>query len=246
MRLSVSSLLLGFALACTTMAQADEKSQELAKVRTQLAVEYLRANNLKTALDSANEAIAAEPRYVPALLVRAYVYQLAKVDNKAEADFRQALSIEPNNPEVNNNFGWFLCERNRIDESLSYFQRALSDPFYQTPEAARMNMGVCLSRLGRMEEANQQLLSALRTAPRYPGALRELARLQFRQGNNQQAVDYFQRFDQSVGGRMSAEDMLLGVRIYRQAGNRAGEMKYANDLRSRYPDSLEAQQIGGN
>ena len=45
---------------------------------------------------------------------------------------------------------------------------------------------------------------------------------------------------------MSAEDMLLGVRIYRQAGNRAGEMKYANDLRSRYPDSLEAQQIGGN
>ena len=245
MKQGVKCLLLGLALFSTTFSHADEKSQELAKVRTQLAVEYLRAGDLKTALDSANQALAAESRYMPAYMVRAYIYQTAKVDAKAEQDFRQALSIEPGNPEANNNFGWFLCERNRIDESLGYFQKALSDPFYRTPETARLNMGVCLGRLGRTEEANQQLLSALRTAPQFAGALRELARLQYQQRNNSLATDYFQRFDQSVGGRMSPEDLLLGVRIYQQAGNRAAETKYADDLRRRYPDSQEARQIGG-
>lgn len=246
MRFRVKHVLVSAALFCAVLSHADEKSQELAKVRTQLAVQYLQAGNLKTALDSANEALAAEPRYMEAFLVRAFIYQTAKVDGQAERDFRQALSIQPNNPEANNNFGWFLCDRNRIEESLTYFQKALSDPFYRTPETARMNMGICLGRLGRMEEANQQLLSALRTAPQFPGALRELARLQYQQNNSRLATDYFDRFDSAVGGRMSAADMLLGVRIYRQAGDRSREVRIANELRSRYPDTIEAQQIGGN
>ena len=55
-----------------------------------------------------------------------------------------------NNPDLNNNYGWFLCQTGREREAVGYFQRALRDPLYATPARASLSAGVCLMRIKRL------------------------------------------------------------------------------------------------
>jgi len=223
-------------------APAAVPSHDLAQIRAQLAVEYARSGNLKVALDSANEAIAADPGYMPGHLMRANVLQQLGVDGEAEQSFQHALALAPANPEANNNYGWFLCQRGRVDESLVYFKQALADSLYDTPQTARLNLGVCLNRLGRRAEANDQFLAALQIAPTFPRALAELARFYLEQGNGKLAGGYLDRLTRP-GVSLSADELLLGVAVSRLNGERHREQQFVGQLKSRFPDSRETQQL---
>ena len=99
-------LLLGAALP----AHAERApASEIAELRTQLAVGYLKEGNLRAALESANLAVKAAPDYLAGHLIKGYIHQLLGQDADAEANMKKALAIDPANPEANNNYGWFLC-----------------------------------------------------------------------------------------------------------------------------------------
>lgn len=217
-----------------TEIKAEDKVQDLAEIRTDLAAQYLKAGQYKTAIISADEAIKINPRYAQAYMMRAIIYQTVKVDGQAEKDYRSALSIDPGNAYINNNFGWFLCERNRAEESLVYFRRALSDPFYATPEMAYLNLGICLGRLNKIDEAVEQITEALRKSPMWPNAFKELARLYEKKGNMRMAMDFFGKFAMT-STNFSEEDILLGINIYRKGGDNLEVEKYTAVLRQRYP-----------
>ena len=221
---------------------AQGAATDLAQIRTQLAVEYSRAGDLKVALDSADQAIAADQGYVPGHLMRANVLQQLKVDGEAERSYQRALSLAPGNPEANNNYGWFLCLHGQENESLAYFRRALTDPLYESPQTARLNLGVCLAKLGRKAEANDQFLAALQAAPGFAGALTELARLYLEQGNGKLAGLYLDRLARS-GVPLSADALLLGVGIARLNGDSDRERQFIGQLTSRFPDARETQQL---
>ncbi|MDN0076442.1 type IV pilus biogenesis/stability protein PilW [Crenobacter sp. SG2303] len=230
------------AVVFSGVAPAASPSRDLAQIRAQLAVEYSRVGNLKAALDSATEAVSVDPGYMPGHLLRANVLQQLGVDGDAEQSFLRALALAPASPEANNNYGWFLCQRGRADESLAYFKRALADPLYDTPQTARLNLGVCLNRLDRKVEANEQFLAALQIAPAFPRALAELARLHLEQGNGKLAGRYLDRRTR-IGVPLSADELLLGVAIARLNGEVEREQQLAGQLTSRFPDSRETQQL---
>ncbi|MDF0606359.1 type IV pilus biogenesis/stability protein PilW [Neisseriaceae bacterium TC5R-5] len=236
----------GGLLACVITAFADTdglgRQRELAQVRTQLAVEYAKLGNLKVALDTAEQAVLADSTYPSAYIAQAYVLALLQQDGRAEAAYRKALQLEPDNPEANNNYGLFLCERNRIEESLPYFQKALANPLYDSPQTAYLNLGQCNAKVGKGEQANDYLLMALRAAPNFEPALRELAELHLSQGNAKLATFYFERMTaRGTIASLSAADLWLGVRVTRNTGDRALEAEYSNVLKSRYPDSKQTQ-----
>lgn len=216
--------------------------REIATLRTELAVEYLKQDNLRQALDSIDAAVQADPTYMAGFLVRAHIQQLLKLDHEAEASFKKALDLAPASPEANNNYGWFLCTRERAAESLPYFAKALADPLYETPQTAQSNWGMCLSKLGRREEANEHLLAALRAAPDFPLALKALARLQLEQGNGQLALFYFKRLLRSAP-LATPEDLMLGVKVAHLAVDHNLETQMADQLKQRFPDSKETQQL---
>lgn len=62
------------------------------------------------------------------------IYAEAEVFDKAEEYFRKALSLEPENPEILNNFAWFLIDNNiHINEGLELIDKALEsspDDYY--------------------------------------------------------------------------------------------------------------------
>jgi len=118
----------------------------------------------------------------------------------------------------------------------------LKNPLYETPELAYLNLGVCSRKAGMVKEAAGNLQRALVLHPDMPGALYSLAGLSYDSGDYAGAKSYFRRFSQ-VSPELTAEQLLLAVRIERKVRDRNSEASYALQLRKRYPDSRETQLL---
>ena len=212
-----------------------------AKVHTELAAAYYQAGNMAVALEETRIAIESDSDYYQAYSVRGLVHAHLKENAKAEEDFRKALKIAPKNPEVNNNYGWFLCDTGQARQSISYFLNALKDPLYDTPDVAYFNAGACAVKAGDLDGALGYLLNSLRLARGpAPGTRYQLANLFYLRGNLDEAKIYLNEAMKAMDNP-SAEALWLGVRLERKLGNKAGEGNYAAQLRSRHPTSLEYQ-----
>ena len=69
------------------------------------------------------------------------IYMELREDGPARETFERALSLSANNPDVQNNYGWFLCTRNDTTRGLELMQRAITNPLYSTPEKAFLSRG---------------------------------------------------------------------------------------------------------
>jgi type IV pilus assembly protein PilF len=194
------------------------------------------------ALESAERAVAIDKNYVPAWLARAYVESVLAHDEAAERDYRHALQLAPGNAEANNNFGQFLCARGRAEEAMGLLGKALADPMYVSPQTAYFNLGQCSRKLNRVAEAKDYLLAALRSAPDYVPALKELVALYLGQGSVKLATYYYDRLIQHAV-TLGPDDLLMGIQVARLSGDRVREARYTAMLHSRYPDSRETQQL---
>jgi len=212
-----------------------------AKIHTELAAAYYQAGNMAVALDETRIALEADPDSFQALSVRGLVHAQLKENAKAEDDFRRALKIAPKNPDVNNNYGWFLCDIGQPRQSIQYFLNALKDPLYETPEVAYANAGSCAMKAGDLDGALNYLLEALRLSKNSAPATRyKLAELLYLRGNLDEAKVYLGEAIKAMEPP-SAEALWLAVRLERKLGNKAGEGNYVSQLRGRYPTSKEYQ-----
>lgn len=81
---------------------------------------------MRQALDFASKAVAIDPENVLALRALAAVqFHLANFD-EAERIQRQALALNPNDPDTLVQLGWRLAIRGRWDEGLPYIERAIA------------------------------------------------------------------------------------------------------------------------
>lgn len=214
-----------------------------ARIHTELGAAYFENGHMSAALDELRIALEADSGYVQAYSVRGLVHANLKEYAKAEADFRRALNIAPNDPEVNNNYGWYLCETGKESQSISYFLQALKDPLYETPERAYTNAGACALRAGDTEGAQNYLLNAVRLArDGAPLARLKLAGLFYRKGIVGEAQIYLKEAMRAMDAP-TAETLWLALRIERKLGNRGAEGGYAAQLRSRFPTSSEYQEF---
>lgn len=218
-----------------------------AKIHTELGAAYFQSGHMSAALDELQVALNADSGYFQALSVRGLVYTRLQEYAKAEDDFRRALGMAPNDPEVNNNYGWYLCETGKERQSIGYFLQALKDPLYETPDRAYTNAGTCALKAGDFEAAQNYLLNAVRFSR--DGALParlKLASLFYRKGNFGEADIYLKEVLRMMDPPV-AEALWLGLRIQRRLGNRAQENNYTSQLRSLYPTSPEyAEFLKGN
>lgn len=225
----------------TGLTQADPRSR--AKVHTELAALYYQAGNLAVALDELKVAIDSDSGYAPAYSVKGLVHAGLRENDEAERAFRKALDLTPQDPEVNNNYGWFLCQTGKERQSIAYFLNALKSPLYSTPELAYANAGGCALKAGDMEGAEAYLQQAVRLA-RDGGLLprQQLAAVYYKRGNLQEARSLISGVLKATD-QPSAEALWLGLRIERKLGNSAAEGALAAQLRGRHPASKEYQDF---
>lgn len=223
--------------------QSSSDPRNRARIHTELGAIYFQGGNMAVALEELRIALNADSSYFQAYSIRGLVYGALKEYSKAEADFRMALSIAPNDPEVNNNYGWYLCDTGKERQSIAYFLNALKNPLYETPDRAYTNAGTCALKAGDLEGAQGYLLQALQFS-RNGGlpARFQLAKLFYRRGLFDEARIYLNDALKMMEPP-TAEALWLGVRLERKASNRAAEGSYASQLRSRYPTSPEYQEF---
>lgn len=214
-----------------------------ARAHTELGAMYFQQGNSAVALDELTIALRADSNYYQAYSVRGLVYSFLKEYSKADEDFRSALRLAPQDPGVNNNYGWYLCETGREKEAMSYFMAAVRNPLYDTPARAFANAGACAMKMGDLANAESYLHRSLALSPEGAPATRILmARLMFKRNLLEEARRHL-----SEALRMmeppSADALWLGLRLERKLGNSAAEGSYAAQLRSRYPASNEYQNF---
>jgi type IV pilus assembly protein PilF len=211
-----------------------------ARVHTELASAYFERGNMGVALEELRTAIAADPNYAAAYNVLGLVHMELRENTVAQQHFERALRLSPNDPDVNNNYGWFLCQTGREQQSIAFFLAALKNPLYNTPARSYVNAGLC-SLKNNERDAVDFFERALRSTPDNPQALLNLASLRYQRGELEAARRLIGRFNKLV--EPTAESLWLALRIERKLGDRPTENALTVQLRRRFSGSQEYRDL---
>jgi type IV pilus assembly protein PilF len=212
-----------------------------ARLHTELAALYYSRRNMGVALDELRTAVKADASYAPIYSMFGLVYMELKERPLAEENFQRALGLSPNDPDINHNYGWYLCQSEREADSVQYFLRAIRNPLYQKPWRSYSAAGLCLLRIDKVEDAEPLFERALKLNPREARSNLQMGTIRYRQGAYDQAQDWLRRF-----GRVSpptAESLWLSIRVERKLGQRLNEASLASQLRRRFAGSPENQKL---
>ncbi|MEW6690319.1 MAG: type IV pilus biogenesis/stability protein PilW [Pseudomonadota bacterium] len=212
-----------------------------ARVHTELAALYYRRGNMAVALEELRIAAAADASYALTYSMFGLVYAELKENQLAQTNFERALRLSPADPDINHNYGWFLCNTGRETESIKYFLQAVRNPLYPAPWRSYSAAGICTMRKGNLKEAEDFFQRALQQEPDDPGSLLQLGQIRYRQGSLEQARKLVGRFNKLVDP--TPESLWLALRIERKLGERLAEASFANQLRRRFSSSREYQQL---
>lgn len=212
-----------------------------ARVHTELATAYYARGNMSVALEELRTAVAADPAYATAHGVLGLVYMELRENELAQQSFERALALAPDDPDINHNYGWFLCQIGRERDAPPYFRHALENPLYATPARTYAAAGACALRAGDLASAEDNLQRALRIDPKLAVAQLQFAQLRYRQGRFAEARRALAQH--AALARPSAESLWLALRVERRLGDRAAQQSYAIQLRRRFPNSSEYRAL---
>ena len=212
-----------------------------ARVHTELAALYYRRGNMGVALDELRVATAADSDYAPAHSMLGLVHMELRENQLAEDSFARALRLAPNDGEINHNYGWFLCQTKREEDSIKYFLQAIKNPLYAAPWRSYSAAGFCAMRNQNTKDAEQFFERALRMEPGDPTSLLHLGQIRYAQGRMDEARRLVSQYNKVAAP--TAESLWLALRVERQLGQRVAEQSYANQLRRRFPGSPEYRAL---
>ncbi len=234
-------------LAGCTTGQGDApvgSAQQRIDTRLALANAYYADGKHAIALEEAVRVLEIAPRNADALALRGLAQWQLGESAQALDSMRLALRADPDNPALQNNLGWMLCESGSTAPGLAYLDSALAQRRYATPANAAMNAGYCSLRSGDRARAEAYFRRALASEPTLVPAQAQLARLSVARGDYSSAR--MPMLAVVGSGQASADDYAIAVRIEQQLGDRAAEQSLVSQWQRRFPESpqLRAYQRG--
>ncbi|WP_266160127.1 type IV pilus biogenesis/stability protein PilW [Dyella silvatica] len=224
-----------------TQSSKSDQAMDAARIHTDLGQQYMQNGDLQGALEKLTKALQFDPNYIPAHTVIAVLYERINDMPNAELHYRKAVALDPVKGAANNNLGAFLCKTGRATEAVTYFQKAVADPFYQTPATAWSNAGTCLKRNNNYAGAEADFRKALEVDPQNSDALYQIGNLLYLRGDAFRARAFVQRFE--ALGQTSPAALKLGHDIESRLGNREAALIYSRRLQSQFPDSEQARAL---
>lgn len=221
--------------------------QEIARVRTSLAAQYIRKNELDTAQQQLEKALAADSRYAPAYdMMGVLLQQEGSRINLAKADeyFKKAIVLDKDFVQAHNNYGVYLSQTKRYREAAEQFEIAGASLGYEGRIGALENLGRTYLQLGDNSAASKAFLRALDGNRNSIIAHIELVDLLLQQ----QRVPQAQRlYDETLilvqGQGISPRLLLQGIKLAAAQNNITTRQQLAQQLLSAYPLSDEAKQL---
>jgi type IV pilus assembly protein PilF len=246
MRIALLILVL-ISTACATSSSEREdeenKNRKAAKTNTALGQGYMQREQYEISLEKLKKAVAYDKTYAPAHTVLAILYETIGELDLAETEYAEAVRYDPDNGDINNNYGAFLCSIGKSEDADPYFQKAVKDPFYKTPQVAYLNAGNCALAQGDLDKADVFLRQSLAYDNKLPSALISMADVSYQTGNYMRARAFLQRFG-SVGA-WDEDSLLLGYRIESKLGDAETANEYRKELLEQFPNSSQASWVTG-
>jgi type IV pilus assembly protein PilF len=218
-----------------------ENMRKASSFNSELGLGYMRQGNYDAALKKLQTALEQNPNNGDAQQYIAVLYQTLGERKKAREHFERALELMPDNLFLKNNYGVFLCEEKKFDESRVYFKEVLADPLYKNKYQVHENIGLCALSQGNISLAEQNFQSALNMAPRSAKSLLGMAQLNFDQQNFRKSRDYMYQYLQ-VAPQIPAS-LWLGILLAKQSNNNNRIASYSILLKGKYPNSEEAAKL---
>lgn len=212
-------------------------AQRGAKAHYDLGMMYLGEGQYNVALEEARKSIDADATYPLAYNLLGLVQMYLGENEAADESFSRALLLAPSDPEINNNYGWFLCRNKRELASIPYFDVAAKNPMFKFPTKPLTNAAVCAISGGNDALGERYLTDALKADPTNDDARFVLASHLYRTQRYDLAREQVQVLERS--SPPSAQLVWLALRIERKLDNRAAEGQYASQLRREFRNSRE-------
>lgn len=234
-----------FLLACETtrelQTQRNEKKPNLidaSELNVQLAIGYIQRQQYKPARDKLEKAIDQNSDNLLAYKTLAYLYALLGLEKEAEEKYKEALDLKPDDPDLSNSYGAFLCSTGKLEEAQEMFKVAYDNPFYDGQYLAQSNAGSCFIKQGDYKKAEALLRKSLRVQSNVPGSLISMADVGIKTERYLMARAYIQRYHDVKSP--SAESLWIQIQAEKALGSEKHYLKYARQLISEFPDSDEA------
>jgi tetratricopeptide (TPR) repeat protein len=125
-----------------------------------LAKGYLALHRIEDAMVVLDTWIQWQPRAVQPRLWRARIHERENDWDRAAAEYRQILSVKPDDVPALLGMAGALLARNEPVQALPYFRRCTE--LAPDPTQAQLGLAQCLRRLGRGAEAGQLIATLLR------------------------------------------------------------------------------------
>jgi type IV pilus assembly protein PilF len=231
----------GSAASLAGSPQAETEQRRRAAIRLELAAGYYQQGNYNQALEELRSALAIDSGYAQAYGLLGLVYMDLGDRARADESFQRALRIAPDDSELLNNYGWYLCQTDRPRDSIAQFQAALKNPLYATPARPLHNAGICSMRAGDTDAAEAYFQRSFQIDPRNPVAMYNLGEIFLKRNDLERARFHSQRLLQSYPA--SPETLWLAIRVDRKVGDRDSLASLSSQLRRQFPSSREANLL---
>lgn len=247
-QLLVLFMALALISACASQQPGNSNQQDnkrkAAEFNTSLGLEYMNRGQFEVALGKLKKAVMEDPTYAPAHTVLAVLYERIGEMELAGTHYHKAYAADPEDGDVNNNFGVYLCQTNQQNQAIEHLLKALDDPFYSSPAVALTNAGSCALGQGHLTQADDYLRRALKIEPEFPDALINMARLNFEEQNYLISRAFMQRYE-AVASH-GAVSLLLAYKLETAAGDGKVAKKYKLALETNFSDSEQAAEVRRN
>ena len=228
---------IGAAVAFADDPNSRKSKVEAAAINTQLALAYMRENNLQAAREKIEKALQQNPKTADTQMAAGFVYDRLGETKKASSHYEQAAKLSKNNPDVLQNVAVHLCRTGQYKRGEKYLLEVGASPLYRTPAVAYTNAGRCARADGRAAEAEQHFRKALTLNPKQPDALLQMAELTQASGSGLQARAFLERYVDVAP--VSAESLWLGRIIELGLGDTAQAARYGKRLKEEFPNATE-------
>jgi type IV pilus assembly protein PilF len=228
----------------TPIKREEATPAQRAKIRTDLAAGYYQRGRMDIALEELGNAKALDPTYPKIYDIYGLVYAMLGERAKAEENFQQAISLAPNDSDIRENWGAYLCGTGRARDSLPQFEQVLKDPLYKTPEIAYINLGKCSAAIGDTKNAEEYLRRALTVSPGNPIAAYNLALIAYKDHRIGEARAWMRPVMQQASPPPQA--LYLGFCIERKRGDAEAAKSYESQLANRWPEAPETKSAAGD
>jgi len=213
--------------------------REAAMARLKLALEYLQNGQTEQAKINLDRALKIDESMDGIHASFAYFYQKVGEDQKADESYQEALSQFPDNANTRNNYGAFLCDKQRYKAADKQFLIAINTEANTALANSYENAGLCALRDENWHNAIGHFRKVLGYEKNRARSILGLATSHLKL-NQLEAASRFLRSYRQVFAQ-TAPSLWLAIQIEQKLGNTFLAQKLGQILQSNYPSSAETK-----